>query len=274
MREHIAGFGRHVSQFDVTNDKPARPAFGSREWRKSLLRNEFFVRCASGVAYQFMRFSHATQRNAFKNADPWPLVKPYTPAIIALWHGQHFMVPFMWPKNVPVDALISKNADAEINARILQKMGVRTIRGSGGRDTRQKLDRGGAKAVLELRRSLSEGRSVVMIADIPHGTPRQSGAGIITLARISGRPILPAAYATSNHYVFKNSWDKSAINLPFGKRGFAVGEPIYVTADDDLVEKQLEVTSALNAVTKRAAQDAGIRCLGVRDANTNTGQQI
>ena len=32
-----------------------------------------------------------------------------------------------------------------------------------------------------------------MIADIPHGTPREAGQGIILLARLSGRPILPVA---------------------------------------------------------------------------------
>jgi lysophospholipid acyltransferase (LPLAT)-like uncharacterized protein len=187
------------------------------------------------------------------------MVAPYAPAIIALWHGQHLMVPFMWPKGIPLDALISKNADAEINARILERMGVNTIRGSGGRDEKQNLDRGGAKALLALRRSLAEGRSVAMIADVSHAERRQAGEGIVTLARISGRPIIPVAYASSNHYVIEKSWDKTTLNLPLGKRGFAVGEPIYVSAMDDISLKLNQVTDALNEVTKRAAQDAGIK---------------
>ena len=219
--------------------------------------NDIMLRLTSGAVYQAMRFSHLSQRSA--SPDPWPLVKPHLPAIIALWHGQHLMVPFMWPKGKPVDALISKNADAEINARILQRMGVNTIRGSGGRDVKQKLNRGGAKALLGLRRSLAAGRSVVMIADISHSKRRQAGEGIVTLARISGCPIIPVAYATSNFYVFENSWDKTTLNLPFGKRGFAVGEPIYVTAKDDVELKRLDVTSFLNAATLRAETDAGIR---------------
>ena len=133
------------------------------------------------------------------------------------------------------------------------------VRGSGGRDARQKLDRGGAKALLELRRSLAEGRSIVMIADIPHGVPRQAGEGIITLARISGRPIMPAAYATSNHYTFENSWDKSTLSLPFGQRSVAVGDLIYVTPDDDVATLQKQLTDGLNAVTQRAAQNVGIK---------------
>jgi lysophospholipid acyltransferase (LPLAT)-like uncharacterized protein len=246
-----------MRKFAVAVDPPEKSGFGSRAWRKGLLRNDAIVRTASATLYQLMRFSHWSQKNA--SQDPWPLVAPQLPAIIALWHGQHLMVPFMWPKGKPVDALISKNADAEINASILQRMGVRTIRGSGGRDTKQKLDRGGAKALLALRRSLAEGRSVVMIADVSHSEPRQAGEGIVALARISGRPIIPVAYASSNYYVFKNSWDKTTVNLPFGKRGFAVGDAIYVGHTDDAREKQVEVTGALNDVTYRAAAAAGIK---------------
>ncbi len=246
-----------MSNVAVSIEPTAKPAFGSRQWRKALLRSGIIMRVASGALYQFMRLTHKAQRST--SQAPWPLVEPHLPAIIALWHGQHFLVPFMWPKGKPVDALISKNADAEINASILQRMGVRTIRGSGGRDAKQKLDRGGAKALLTLRRSLNEGRSVVMIADISHSTRRQAGEGIVMLARISGRPIIPVAYATSNRYVFTNSWDKATLNLPFGRRGFAVGEPVFVRPDDDLAEKQKQVTIALNEVTRRAATDAGIK---------------
>jgi lysophospholipid acyltransferase (LPLAT)-like uncharacterized protein len=245
-----------MSETAVANEHPIKLVFGSRQWRKALLRSETLQRIGSGALFQFMRFTHSAQRNV--SQDPWPKVEPHTPAIITLWHGQHFMVPFMWPKGRPVDALISKNADAEINARILTRMGVGTIRGSGGRDARQNVDRGGAKALLELRRSLAEGRSVVMIADISHRHPRQAGEGVVALARISGRPIIPAAYATSNGYVFKKSWDKATLNLPFGKRGFAVGEPIYVSVDDDLALKQRQVTEALNKATHRAALDVGL----------------
>ncbi len=247
-----------MSDISVANEDQKKPAFGSRAWRKSLQRNEFLLRFASAALYQFMRFTHITQRFS-ELASPYPqLIEPHAPVIVALWHGQHFLVPFMWPKDVAINALISKSADAEINARILVRMGVGTIRGSGGRAAKQKLDRGGAKALLELRRSLAEGRSVVFIADISHRQRRCAGEGIVTLARISGRPIIPVAYATSKFYVFEKSWDKATLNLPFGKRGFAVGAPIYVGKEDSIEEKQLEVTNGLNAVTHRAAIDAGI----------------
>jgi lysophospholipid acyltransferase (LPLAT)-like uncharacterized protein len=243
----------------MTNIQPVKPVFGLRAWRKAVLKNSLFQRAVSTVIYHLMRFTHATQRQVSPSVDPWLLVQPYTPAIIALWHGQHFLVPFMWPKGKPVDALISKNADAEINARVLERMGVRTVRGSGGRDAKQNVSRGGAKALLELRRSLAEGRSIVMIADVSHGKRRWAGEGIIALARLSGRPIIPVAYATSNAYVFEKSWDKATLNLPFGKRSFAVGKPIFVSEGDDILALQKQVTDSLNHVTALAARDAKMK---------------
>ena len=94
-----------------------------------------------------------------------------------------------------------------------------------------------------------------MIADIPHGTPRKAGLGIITLAKLSGRRIIPLAVATSRRKVLEKSWDKSTINLPFGRAGLIVGDAISVPADADdamMEAKRRELTAALNDATKRA----------------------
>ena len=52
------------------------------------------------------------------------------------------------------------------------------------------------------------------------------------LARESGRPIMPFAMATSR-FIRLNNWDRTTINLPFG-RGALVGiEEIHVPPDAD-----------------------------------------
>jgi hypothetical protein len=129
------------------------------------------------------------------------------------------------------------------------------VRGSGGREGEHKSDKGGAKALIALKKTLRAGTNVCMIADIPHGTPRDSGLGIVLLARLSGRPILPVAFTTSRRKTLEKSWDKTTINLPFGRSSTVVGQPIYVSADADDAEmerKRQEVTEALNAATAQA----------------------
>ncbi|MGN6537292.1 MAG: lysophospholipid acyltransferase family protein, partial [Mesorhizobium sp.] len=177
------------------------------------------------------------------------------PAILALWHGQHILLPAFYPSRRPLVAMVSRSADAEINALVVEKFGIETVRGSGGRESARNLDKGGAKALIALKKALVAGKNVCMIADIPHGTPRDAGLGVILLAKLSGRPIYPAALATSRRKVLEKSWDKTTINLPFGRSALIAAQPIFVASDADEAEmerKRLEVTDALNAATAEA----------------------
>ncbi len=110
-----------------------------------------------------------------------------------------------------------------------------------------------------------------MIADIPHGTPRDAGLGIVLLARLSGRPILPTAITTSRRKVLERSWDKTTINLPFGRSSIVIGMPVFVPANADAAEmerKRQEVTASLNAATAEGLPPCGWsaneRALGAR----------
>ncbi len=177
------------------------------------------------------------------------------PGIIALWHGQHILLPAFYPSRTPLVAMVSRSADAEINALVIEKFGIEAVRGSGGRGGSRQADKGGAKALIALKKSLASGKNVCMIADIPHGTPRESGMGIVLLAKLSGRPIFPGALATSRRKVLERSWDRTTVNLPFGRSAIAVGEPIFVAADADEAEmekKRRELTAELNSATAEA----------------------
>ena len=71
-----------------------------------------------------------------------------------------------------------------------------------------------------------------MTADVPVGTPRSAGSGIVMLSRLSGRPIIPFAAATSRFLVL-NSWGKATVNLPFSIFAVVAGDPLFVAADAD-----------------------------------------
>lgn len=177
------------------------------------------------------------------------------PAIVALWHGQHILLPAFYPSRRPLVAMVSRSADAEINALVIEKFGIEAVRGSGGRDNANHLDKGGAKALIALKKALAAGKNVCMIADIPHGTPRDAGMGVVLLAKLSGRPIYPAALATSRRKVLEKSWDKTTINLPFGRSALVAGTPVFVPSNADEAEmerKRQEVTDTLNAATAEA----------------------
>ncbi|MDN2566245.1 lysophospholipid acyltransferase family protein [Aquibium sp. A9E412] len=209
----------------------------------------------AGTVAGAIRFVDRTNRRVPGSHDLRDVVAEHAPAIAALWHGQHLMAPIFNPPEHAAVALFSRSADAELNALVAQRFGFEVVRGSGGRGPVQRVDKGGARALIALRRAIEAGKSVAMIADIPHGTPRVAGLGVVTLARITGRPIVPMAIATSRRKVLHRSWDKTTLNLPFGRSALVLGAPIFVPADADdaqMEAKRLELTEALNRATADA----------------------
>ena len=118
------------------------------------------------------------------------------PLIVATWHGQFMMTSGFRPSpETKVAAMVARHGDAELIGAAMAKFGVELIRGAGAGG--RKKDRGGAYALRQAVRYLKDGYSLVMTADVPPGPARRAGIGIVMIARMSGRPIVPCAAATS-----------------------------------------------------------------------------
>ena len=179
------------------------------------------------------------------------------PCIIACWHGQFMMLAHLHPGDVKVSAMVARHGDAELIGEALRLLNTDLIRGAGAGG--RKRDRGGASALRASVRALSDGASLVMTADIPPGPARAAGSGIITIARLSGCPIVPVAAASSRFKSF-DTWSRMTLNLPYSKLVFAGGDPIHVPRDGDdatLEALRLSLEHALNAATERAYELAG-----------------
>ena len=176
-----------------------------------------------------------------------------------MWHGQHFLMPFVRRPHHRAKVLVSLHRDGEINAIAAERLGVGTIRGSGTHSA-DFYKKGGISAFNQMLSALSEGYNVALTADVPK-VARVCGAGIVKLASLSGRPIYPMAIATHCRVTLDN-WDRTAINLPFGRGGRVIGSPVRVppNADDAAVAAaQRSIEAALNAATARAYELADRR---------------
>ncbi|MGZ5822319.1 MAG: glycosyltransferase N-terminal domain-containing protein [Hyphomicrobium sp.] len=199
-----------------------------------------------------------TSRIVYEPADLLPRLEAMHPVIVATWHGQFMMTSGFWPsKRVKVAAMVARHGDAELIGAAMSHLGVELIRGAGAGVRRK--DRGGVHALRQAVRALNDGYSNVMTADVPPGPARRAGTGIVTLARLSGRPIVPVASATSRFLALR-TWSRMTINLPFSKLAYVIGEPISVAPDADeaaLEAARAELDRSLNAVTARAYALAG-----------------
>ncbi|ALE03468.1 lysophospholipid acyltransferase family protein [Bartonella ancashensis] len=227
-------------------------------WRKNrdkLVKNKFIKFLFVWILINYLRLVYWTNPLLKGSDDAKKAHDTYGPFIITFWHGRHIMAPFLRPPGEPVVAMFSRSSDAEINAQLARKMGVEIVRGSGGRCPTHSVNKGGARALLALKNALKFGKTAVMIADISHGKARESGRGIILLAKISGRPIVPYIYAFSREKVLEKTWDKTAIPLPFGRSIFLMGTALFVPKDADdalLEEKRVQLTNMMNRLTDEA----------------------
>jgi 3-deoxy-D-manno-octulosonic-acid transferase len=179
------------------------------------------------------------------------------PFIFAMWHGQFMLLPLMHIPGLPVQAMIARHGDTAVLGAMLNSFGMDLIRGAGAGG--RKKDRGGMHAFRAAQEALTNGVTVAMTADVPPGPARRAGAGIVTLAKVSGRPIIPVAIASSRYQSF-DTWSRFTINLPWSQCGVAIGEPIHVPADSDTTAQEhwrLAVEHGLNETTRLAYARAG-----------------
>jgi len=225
---------------------------------KRLFSSESVVAFGSAVAAGYIRLVYNTSEVRRDPPDTDAKLFAEHPQIFAMWHGQFGMLPKIKPdRPADVAAMVARHGDAELIAGVLSRFGMRLIRGAGAGYRRR--NRGGAAALRESLKALQQGTTVAMTADVAPGPARKAGNGIVMLAKLSGRPIVPCAMAT-NRYLTLNNWSAFTINLPFSKLGIVVGDPVRVPEDADsaaLEAARIAVERGLNQATARAYELAG-----------------
>jgi lysophospholipid acyltransferase (LPLAT)-like uncharacterized protein len=236
-------------------DPTLRPS-AQRGWTSALsraARSRFTYGVLSSAFAGYLGLVWRTSSLVAEPGTPKELFDKEAPFIATTWHGQAFLLPMLRPSDRPVDVLVSRADDGELMSRTLAKLGCGTVRGSGAANPSRMFEKGAVAALRGLKSALDSGRTVVMTADFMRHARRQVSPGLIALARLSRRPLIPVAVASSRRHQLA-SWDRSTINLPFSRIGLVYGTPIEVPprADEAMQEaKRLQLEAALNAATDR-----------------------
>ena len=169
--------------------------------------------------------------------------------IMAFWHGRILPATYYFrDRNIVV--ITSQNFDGEWIARIIQRFGYGTARGSSSR--------GGARALVQMRRDLAAGRPVAFTLDGPRGPARVAQPGAVFLAGATGQPILPFHIESSRAWTM-GSWDRTSVPKPFSRVAVVIGEPLFVpgTEDGEVERARIELGRALEHLESRARRALG-----------------
>jgi lysophospholipid acyltransferase (LPLAT)-like uncharacterized protein len=165
--------------------------------------------------------------------------------IMAFWHGR-ILPATLYFRDRGIIVITSENFDGEWIARIIERFGYGTARGSSSR--------GGLKALLKLVRDMEAGRPTAFTLDGPRGPARVAQPGAVWLAKATGNPVLPFHIESSSRWT-ANSWDQTQVPRPFSTVAVAIGEPLYVpreAAPEDLEAARIELEHRLANLERRS----------------------
>jgi len=168
--------------------------------------------------------------------------------IYASWHSRFFYLLFS-RRNEGIAAMASKSEDGEFASRVLHSYGFRTVRGSSSS--------GGEFAAFGMIKLLKRGFETAITVDGPKGPEKVLKPGIVSLAKITGVPLVPIASAFRDFFTTR-SWDNFIVPFPFTRGVVAYGDPIYIPQDADENEYTKIVTEKINETAEKADRLAGL----------------
>ncbi|MEQ9349257.1 MAG: lysophospholipid acyltransferase family protein, partial [Alphaproteobacteria bacterium] len=216
--------------------------------RHPVVRWLFCFLCA-----QYIRLVFATSRWQTANRHiPQAFWERREPFVLCFWHGRLLMMPKIWPAGPTIHILISSHIDGQFIAQTIRRLGMETIAGSS--------TRGGAAGLRRMLQALKAGDSIGISPDGPRGPARRVTDGTLTLARLSGAALVPAAVAVGRRRLLP-TWDSFQMAFPFSRAAFAWGEPLRIPRDasaETLEEARRDLEQRITAATADADRLAGL----------------
>ncbi len=215
-------------------------------WRSSR-RKRVEVAAIAGVGYPLINALGHTLRWRVEGLEHLDAIRASgRQPIMAFWHGRILPATFYFRRRGIV-VITSENFDGEWIARIIERFGYGTARGS--------TSRGAKRAMLQLVRDMAAGKPAGFTVDGPRGPACVVQPGAVWLAKATGNPVLPFHLEASRHWTLR-SWDRTQIPKPFATVALAIGEPLEVPRDatDEQIETaRLTLEQRLKSLEPRAS---------------------
>ena len=188
-------------------------------------------------------------------AATWRFERVWAPDYArALQAGEKFVYVFWHSGLLPltmdrvgegIAVLVSQHRDGELVARLLERLGYVTARGSS--------TRGGDAGVRELLAWAERGRHLAVTPDGPRGPVEQAKDGAVYVATRTGLRVVPIGMGVRQAWRLK-SWDRFRVPRPFARIAVTYGPPVSLASDDSA---RATLESALRDTAAAARERAG-----------------
>ncbi len=225
---------------------------------KSIAQSPFFLKVLGAIVAAYMTFVKYTTRWSIEHSERVESIIKDGKGVIALtWHSRFLMLTSAWKKSYQVPhVLISRSRDGNVVAYASHFLGIKTIRGS---TRKARKDKGGAKAGQDIVEAIENNGCVVITPDGPRGPYQRIVEGPIRLARLTGAPLMPCAFAVKNRKQL-GTWDKLVVPLPFGRGKIIWGTPVYIPThakEKDIERYRSEIENEMNDLLAKADSAMG-----------------
>ncbi len=183
---------------------------------------KFRIRSAGKLLAWLMRGIGATLRVELRDTTGRVFDPTRGEIIWAFWHNKMFLFPWLfehWFPDRDGTVLTSPSGDGQVIADVCAEFGLIAARGSSSKPQK------GMAALILLAEQLKAGSDVGITPDGPRGPCFQLQPGLLKLAQLTGRPILPARVHYSRSWKF-NTWDHFELPLPGARVVIELG-PLY-----------------------------------------------
>lgn len=204
---------------------------------KAFFRSAFVQQVLATLFAAWLRLCYATFRwtrvDQEKVEAVWAMDSG---AVLCFWHAQVPLAPQCWPQSPhrqDMRCLISRSSDGEFIALTMERNGFPAFRGSSKKMTDPNKNKYGEQALRDMARWVRAGGAVALTPDGPRGPAEVMQGGALSLARITGAPVIFCGLAVRPSFRI-GSWDRTHIPLPFARGVMVWDGPHFIAKGDDI----------------------------------------
>jgi lysophospholipid acyltransferase (LPLAT)-like uncharacterized protein len=198
-----------------------------------------------------VRVVSATLRFRWKDDSQFFDTGQNGPAIYCAWHNRlalsmsaYYNYAKKRTRSLGMAAMVSASKDGAFLAAILHCYKVHPIRGSSSRR--------GPQALLELTTWAERRFDLAITPDGPRGPCYEVQDGVMSLAQVTGLPIIPFSCQLDWKLRLK-SWDRFQIPLPFSTCEMMLGKPVRVpreATDEERENLRRQLEHTMRSLTR------------------------